>query len=158
MKIKTLLDAGYVIAGAMALNMFSVRTVLADDTTTTPKTLPVEVPRSGNDRSYNRDMSNVPTEIKTLITSFDATRDKYLAEQKTLLGTLKGAAAADREKIREDLQSNRAAFLAELKTFRDTLKTDLQDLKAKINHREFNRIVDAAHDAATDRPGRKGQR
>ena len=157
MKIKTLL-----ISGAMALSLFSVQTLLADDptTTTTPKTPPtptVEVPRSGNDHAYNRNLA-LPPEIKTLITTFETTRDKYLAEQKTLLGTLKGAATADREKIREDLQSNRAAFLAELKTFRDTLKTDLQDLKGKINHQEFNRIVDAAHNAATDRPGRKGQR
>ena len=149
----------------MALSLFSVQTLLAGDptTTTTPKTPPtptVEVPRSGNDHADNRALNNVnvPPEIKTLITTFETTRDKYLAEQKTLLGTLKGAATADREKIREDLQSNRAAFLAELKTFRDTLKTDLQDLKGKINHQEFNRIVDAAHTAATDRPGRKGQR
>jgi hypothetical protein len=160
MKIKTLLDSGYVIAGAMALSMFSVQTILAADattttTTTTPKTPPVEVPRSGNDHADNRALNNVnvPVEIKKLISDFDGTRDAYLAKQKEIL---KGA--ADRETIRAELQKNRAAFLAELKTFRDTLKQDLQDLKVKINHQEFNRIVDAARDAATDRPGRKGQR
>jgi len=157
MKIKTLL-----ISGAMALSLFSVQTLLADDptTTTTPKTPPVEVPRSGNDHAYNRALNNVnvPPAIKALITSFDATRDTYLATQKDQLSQLKGATAEQRDAIREALQKNRAAFLAELKTFRDTLKTDLQDLKGKINHQEFNRIVDAAHTAATDRPGRKGQR
>jgi hypothetical protein len=48
------------------------------------------------------------------------------------------------------LQDNRQAFLDALKDFRSQLKDDLTALKGKISHAEFLRIIDAAHDAATE--------
>jgi len=105
---------------------------------TTPST-PVVAPHDGT--------GGLPPAIKTLLTSFDSTRDAYLAQQAALLGQLKNATtAAEREQIRDALQANREAFLAELKSFRTQLKDDLIALKGKISHAEFLRIIDAAHD------------
>ncbi len=88
----------------------------------------------------------LPPAIKTLITSFDATRDSYLKTQTTLLGQLKNATTeAEREQVRDSLQSNRDGFMVELKTFRTELKDDLKALKGKISHQEFQRIIDAAY-------------
>lgn len=138
------------MASALGLCLFGTRSLLAQDTTpTTPPTTPPVVVDKG-DIDLLRDLKGAPPEIKNLILNFDTVRDHYLAEQKALLLRLKSATAEQREKIREQLQDNREAFLAELKTFRQELRRDLQDLKDKISHKEFLRIIDAAHDAATD--------
>lgn len=109
---------------------------------------PVVAPHDGT--------SGLPADIKTLITSFDATRDAYLTTQAALLGQLKNAStAAEREQIRDSLQANRDAFLVELKTFRTELKDDLAALKGKISHQEFQRIIDAAYDFGNKEGGPK---
>jgi hypothetical protein len=96
-------------------------------------------------------LSGVPEDIKTLIVGFAVSRDKFLAEQDLLLLKLSNATTPEeREKIREQLQDNRQAFLDSLKDFRTELKDDLEALKGKISHEEFLRIIDAAHDAATE--------
>jgi hypothetical protein len=101
--------------------------------------------------------AGLPAEIVTLITSFDTTRDAYLAQQAALLGQLKNATtAAEREAIRDALQANRTAFLAELKTFRTQLVDDIKALKLKISHAEFLRLLDAAYDLG-NRNGGPGQ-
>jgi hypothetical protein len=93
----------------------------------------------------------VPAALRTLIASFDKTRDQFLKEQEILLIKLRNATtASEREQIREVLQTNREAFLAALKTFREQLKDELTALKGKISHEEFLRIIDAAHNAATE--------
>lgn len=104
-----------------------------------PPPPPVVAPHDGT--------SGLPADIKTLITSFDVTRDAYLKTQTALLGQLKNAStAAEREQIRDSLQANRDAFLVDLKTFRTELKDDLAALKGKISHQEFQRIIDAAYE------------
>jgi hypothetical protein len=96
-------------------------------------------------------LPGAPDGIKTLIVDFAVTRDKYLAHQDLLLLKLSNATtAAEREAIREQLQDNRQAFLAELQDFRTQLKDDLVALKGKISHEEFLRIINAAHEAATE--------
>ncbi len=133
--IRKLLVAGIAIAG-----LYAPLVAKADGTTTAPTV----VPQDGN-------LSGVPADIKTLIKDFAATRDIYLAKQDLLLAKLKTATtAAQREAIREQLQDNRQAFLAELKTFRTDLKDDLVALKGKINQAEKLRIIEAAQDAATE--------
>lgn len=125
------------ILGAITVAALCAPRLVVADPTTPP---PVVVPHD--------DTTGIPADIKTLITSFDQTRDTYLAAQLTLLAQLKGATtAADREQIRDELQSNREAYLAELKTFRTQLKDDLIALKGKITHEELLRIIDAAHNA-----------
>src|SRR5437016_1833629 len=116
------------MTSAVALCLLTGRTVLADDSTPTT-TPPVVLPPDRDDRDLMRDLKNVPDPVKSLILNFDETRDKYLADQKALLAKLKGATPEEREKLREQLQANRQAFLAELKTFREDLRKDLQDLK-----------------------------
>ena len=133
---------------AVGICLLGSRTLLADDPTTPP---PVVVPPDRDDRDLIRDLKNAPEPVKTLIMNFDATRDKYLADQRALLAKLRGATPEERAKIREQLQDNRQAFLAELKSFREDLRKDLQALKGEISHREFLRIIDAARDAARDR-------
>lgn len=114
-----------------------------------PPAAVVVVPR--NNQSVYPDLKSAPPQIQALITSFDATRDKYLAAQNLLLIKLKNATTAEeREKIRERLQDNRMAFLSAVSSFRESLKTQLTALKSKISHEEFLRIIDAAHDAATE--------
>src|SRR5260221_1025893 len=138
------------VRSAVGLCLLGGRSLMAQVTTTTP---PVVVPPDRDDRDLIRDLKNAPAPVKQLILSFDATRDKFLAEQAELRRKLKGATEEQREKIREQLQDNRAAFLAELKTFRQDLRKDLQSLKGEISHQEFRRILDAARDAARERHG-----
>lgn len=133
------------------VGLYSPRAVLAQTATppTTTPPPPVVVPH--DDKDLYRDLRGAPDAIKDLIVGFDQTRDKYLAEQAVLLAKLKAATTPEeRQKIREQLQDNRQAFLDALKDFRHTLKDDLKALKGKISHEEFLRIVDAAHDAATE--------
>jgi hypothetical protein len=130
-----------ILTGITMASLCGPRAVFADTTGTAPV---VVAPNSG-------DLAGVPADIKTLIKDFAATRDIYLAQQDLLLAQLKTATTkAEREAIRDQLQGNRQAFLAELKTFRTQLKDDLVALKGKISHAEFLRIIDAAHDAATE--------
>jgi len=104
-----------------------------------------------NDKDLYQDLRGAPKDIQILIISFDQTRDKYLVEQDLLLIKLKHATTEEeREQIREQLQDNRQAFLQSLQGFREQLKDDLVALKGKISHEEFLRIIDAAHDAATE--------
>ena len=138
---------------AVGICLLGGRSLLADDPPTPP---PVVVPPDRDDRDLMRDLKNAPEPVKTLILSFDATRDKYLAEQRTLLKELRGATPDQRAKIREQLQGNRQAFLAELKSFRQDLRKDLQDLKGEISHREVLRILEAARDAARDHERHRG--
>jgi hypothetical protein len=96
-------------------------------------------------------LRGVPEDLKVLIVDFAVTRDKFLAQQDLLLLKLSNATTPEeREKIREQLQDNRQAFLDSLKDFRTQLKDDLEALKGKISHEEFLRIIDAAHDAVTE--------
>jgi hypothetical protein len=137
-----------ILAGISLASLCGPRTVFAQ-TPAPATTPPVVVP--GDDKDLYRDLRGAPDGIKDLIVGFDKTRDAYLAQQAILLAKLKNATTPEeREKIREQLQDNRQAFLDSLKDFRSQLKDDLAALKGKISHEEFLRIIDAAHDAATE--------
>jgi hypothetical protein len=125
------------------------RSVLAADSTITAP--PTVIPQDhGGDRDLLHDLKGVPDNLKTLIVTFDQTRDKYLRQQRLLLIKLHHATTPDeQEQIRQQLQANRQDFLVELKGFRAELQTDLQSLKGKISHAEFGRIIDAAQSAST---------
>lgn len=119
---------------------------------------PIVVPQDRSDKDLLRDLQGAPKDIQTLILSFDKQRDQYLQQQRQLLIKLKSATTdQEREAIRDQLQANRREFLADLKTFRQDLKTDIKADKANITHAELRRILDAARDAATDgSPRHKG--
>ena len=132
-----------IVAGMTVASLCAPRTVWAQAAATPPV---VVVPNDSQGL-----LSGVPKDIQTLILSFAVTRDKYLAAQNLLLIKLKNATTAEeREKIREQLQDNRQAFLEALQDFREQLKDELAALKGKISHEEFLRIIDAAHEAATE--------
>jgi hypothetical protein len=136
-----------ILTGMALVSLFAPNTARAQVATTPPGATPpvVVVPNNGTD------LVVVPKGIKTMITSFAQTRDKYLAAQDLLLIQFKHATtAAEREQIRLQLQANRKAFLDALKGFRQQLKDELAALKGKISHEEFLRIIDAAHNAATE--------
>jgi len=134
---------------AAVANLVCPRSVLAADTTSPSS--PTVVPQGRDGRDLMQDLRGVPDNVKTLLVTFDQTRDKYLVEQRLLLIKLRHASTPEeRDQVRQQLQANRQDFLAELKGFREELRTDLQALKGKISHAEFGRIIDAAHDAATD--------
>lgn len=136
------------LAAAMA-NLICPGTVLAADAST--PTPPTVVPQGRDDHDLSHDLRGVPDNLKTLIMTFDQTRDRYLQQQHLLQIKLRHASTPEeQEQIRQSLQSNRQEFLSELKSFREELRTDLQSLKGKIGHAEFGRIIDAAHDASTD--------
>jgi hypothetical protein len=144
--IRYLILAGITIASLCAPRMVSAQ---ATPPTTPPTTPPVVVPH--DDKDLYRDLRGAPQDVKDLIIGFDQTRDGYLAQQAVLLAKLKNATTPqEREAIRDLLQDNRQAFLASLKDFRGQLKDELTALKGKISHEEFERIIDAAHDAATE--------
>ena len=135
-----------ILAGIAVASLCGSRTVYAQ-ASTTPQI--VVVPH--DDKDLYRDLRGAPKDIQTLIIGFDQARDKYLAKQDLLLIKLKNATTPEeREKIREQLQDNRQAFLDALKDFRTQLKDDLLALKGKISHEEFLRIIDAAYDAAKE--------
>jgi hypothetical protein len=128
-----------ILSGLALMAAGSASVVLAQTTATKPATTPVVTPHEGT--------AGLPAEIATLITSFDKTRDAYLTTQAALLGQLKNATTAtERDQIRDSLQSNRNAFMVDLKTYRTELKDDLVALKGKITHQEMLRILDAAYD------------
>jgi vacuolar-type H+-ATPase subunit H len=114
-----------------------------------PPGTPVVVPQDPSKSDATRNLKNVPDNVKTLILNFDQTRDYYLKQQQLLLTKLHNASTEEaREKVRDQLQDNRKEFLADLKSFREQLKDDLKDLKSKISHSEFQRIIDAAGGSA----------
>jgi hypothetical protein len=133
-----------VMAGISLAGVCSPHAVLAQSTP--PSTPPpvVVVPHDGI-------LNGAPAGIKSLILDFAAVRDIYLAKQDLLLAKLAHATtAAERDAIREQLQDNRQAFLDLLKSFRTKLEDELAALKGKISHEEFLRIINAAHEAATE--------
>ena len=139
------------IAGAAAWLLCPPATLAQS---TTPPTV---VPQDRDDRDLLRDLQGAPDNVKTLILAFDQVADKYLMQQRMLLLKLKNATTPEqRQAIREQLQDNRQAFLAELKTFRQDLRSDLVALKGKITHAEVLRILDAAK-GATDAHPRRGK-
>ena len=134
---------------AAVANLVCPRSVLAADTTTPAP--PTVLPQGRNDSDLQRDLHGVPDNVKNLIVTFDQTRDKYLQQQNLLLIKYKHASTPqEQEQLRQQLQANRQEFLSELRSFRDELRNDLQDLKGKISHAEFGRIIDAAHAASTE--------
>ena len=137
---RNLLLTGMVLAGLVGTGRARAQTASSSAGTTPP---PVVLPHNGT--------TGVPPGVRTLITSFDQTRDHFLATQAQLQSSLKNATtAAQRQQIREQLQANRQAFLEALKSFREKLQVDLAALKGKISHEEYLRIIDAAHDATTE--------
>jgi len=129
-------------------NLVCPRSALAADPTVPPATV---VSQDRDDRDLNRDLRGLPSNIKTLIATFDQTRDKYLAQQRLLEAKLHRATTPqEQDQIRAQLQANRAEFITELASFREQLRTDLLALKGKIGHAEFGRIIDAAHNAANE--------
>jgi hypothetical protein len=131
-----------VMAGISIASVCAPRAVLAQTTPTPPPV--VVVPHDGI-------LPGAPAGVKTLILDFAAVRDIYLAKQDVLLAKLANATTtAERDAIREQLQDNRQAFLDLLKSFRTKLEDDLTALKGKISHEEFLRIINAAHEAATE--------
>lgn len=112
---------------------------------------PTVVPQDRDDRDLMKDLQGVPDNVKTLIVNFDKQRDQYLQQQHLLMVKLRSATTkAERDAIRDQLQANRKEFLADLKAFRQELRSDLLALKGKISHAEFRRIIDAAHDAVNE--------
>jgi hypothetical protein len=137
------------LAAAVA-NLVCPLSVLAADTPTTMAP-PLVVPQDRDDRDLQHDLRGVPDNVKSLIVTFDQTRDKFLQQQRLLLIKLRHASTPEeRDQVRQQLQANRQDFLSELKSFRDQLRNDLDALKGKIGHAEFGRIIDAAHDASTE--------
>jgi|SRR5581483_350220 len=111
------------------------------------------VPPNTSSIDLSSQLRGVPENVKTLIMTFDQTRDKYLQQQRFLLIKLHRATPEEQDQVRQQLQANRQDFLTELKGFREELQTDLQALKGKISHAEFGRIIDAAHSASTGAGG-----
>src|SRR5580658_8096817 len=123
----------YLVLMGMALASLCVPRSACAQVSSTPTAAPVVVvPPNG------ATAGDVPNGIKALITSFDQLREKFLAAQNLLQIQLKHATtAAERQQIREELQANRQAFLAALKSIRLQLKDELAALKNKISHQEF---------------------
>jgi hypothetical protein len=118
------------IASAVVLAAMASSALAADSMVAKP---PVVVPRDKANQELLRDLKNASPEVKKLVQTFDTTRDKYLAEQRTLLARMQTATPEERDRIRQDLQANRDAFMADLKSFREDLRKDLQDLKRKTS-------------------------
>jgi hypothetical protein len=131
----------------VVLSLWAPRHAWAQTSTTPPTaTPPVTVtPPNG------ADFAGIPKDIRALLRSFNLTRDQFLAAQDLLRIKLNHATtASERERIREELQANRRAFLTAQNAIRLQIKEELAALKGKISHEEFLRILDAAHSAETE--------
>jgi hypothetical protein len=149
--IRNLLLTGLTLAGFCASSSAWAQTTPTPPTTPPTATTPPVVVVPHGDKDLYQDLRGAPKAIQTLIVGFDKTRDKFLAAQDLLLIKLSHATtAAEREQIRDRLQENRQDFLAALKAYREKIEDDLAALKGKVSHEEFLRIIDAAHDAATE--------
>jgi len=151
MKLFRILVALIAVAGSL----ICPRLALAADPHGPHGKPPVVVPQgngNGNGKhDTTKDLPGVPDNVKNLIQTFDQTRNTYLQQQQLMLIKLRHATTPqEQNQIRQQLQDNRKEFLAELKSFREELRADLQALKGKISHGEFGRIIDAAQDAGTD--------
>lgn len=137
------------ILAAIATLVCPLSALAADPTAiATPTVVPQD---QGANHDLQHDLRGVPDNVKSLITTFDQTRDKYLQQQQLLLAKMRHAATSqEQEQIRQQLQANRQDFINELKGFREELRADLQALKGKISHAEFGRIIDAAHSASSE--------
>ena len=145
--IRTLLMVGITVASLGAPISAAAQASTPPPASATPP--PAVVPGNGNGQSQN--LNGVPAPIQQLVIGFDKTRDSYLATQDLLLIKLKNATTGEeRDRIRAQLTDNRQAFLLQLQGFRGQLKDQLTALKGKISHEEFLRIIDAAHNAATE--------
>lgn len=147
------------IASATVLALTGARALAADPPVPKP---PVVVPRDKANQDLLRDLKSASPEVKKLVQTFDTTRDKDLAEQRTLLVKLQAATPEERDRIRQDLQANRDAFMADLKSFREELRKDLVDLKRKTSpalDRLFDRGVSPVDKGTTplDDHRRKGK-
>jgi hypothetical protein len=98
--------------------------------------------------------ATLPEDVKKLLESFKAARDRYLERQKDLLKGAKSASEADREKLREQLQELRKEFVDRQRTLREEMKRRLEELRRELPNRE--EIIDAAKEKAKDRRGRDG--
>src|SRR5579859_3482552 len=128
--LKALLLIG--VAGAFVMGPTRVR---ADGTNTPPANLPSVV--------GNKNPSQLPAEIKTLLTAFETKRDAYQAAQKDFLAKLKNATTPEqREAIRAQLQNNRQAFLADVRDFREEIREEIRILKGRINNEELRRLIE----------------
>jgi hypothetical protein len=96
-------------------------------------------------------LAGVPPGIRSMITTFETTRDRFLANQELLYTQLRHATTQqERDEIRSRLQANRQTFLATLSSFRNQLKDELTALKGKISHEEVLRVIDAAKNASSE--------
>lgn len=123
------------LAGAISTALAS-GAVRAD---TSPST-PVIVDKNGE---------NIPAELqelKALVKTLEAKRDAFQKEQQELRERLKNATPEEREAIREQLQDNRAGFLADLREFREEFREEAREIKNIIHNGELQRVIDAAKD------------
>jgi len=107
---------------------------------------PLIVPPPHGQNGPGQNLAGVPPNVRTLVQSFDETRDRYLQQQQLLLNQLKQASTpAERRQVRNQIQSNRSEFLNELNNYRQQLRDDIADLKTKVSSGEFDRVINAAH-------------
>jgi hypothetical protein len=137
------------ITTALALAILGVSVSLQAQTTATPGTPTTPATVLPDDKDGV--LKGLPAPVVTLLVSFDQTRDKYLAQQRLLLIHLKNATTPEeRNAVRLLLESNRDAYLAQLKDFRNDLRDELSDLKGKISSEEKDRIIAAAREISTE--------
>jgi flagellar basal body-associated protein FliL len=134
------------VAGVVAVTLVCPRLTSAGE----PGTHATVVAQDPSDKNLQQQLKGVPENVKNLILNFNAARDQFLQNQQALqMERGKAATPAERELIRIQLQANRKQFLEELKQYQDQLRDDLQQLKSKMSHAEFLRVIDAAHGAGT---------
>jgi hypothetical protein len=134
------------MVGSAASNLLIAGLGMAGEPGPPPKV----VAQDPNDASLQRELKGVPENVKILVLNFAKTRDKFLLQQESLqIRKGKAATPEERERLRAQLQANRQEFLDELKSYQDQLREDLQQLKSKMSHAEFLRVIDAAHGATS---------
>jgi hypothetical protein len=94
-------------------------------------------------------------EIKDLAQTFESKRHAYVAQQQILLANLKNAnTPAQRKALRDELETNRAAFFAELKAYREEIRQELAEIKTLVHNAEYQRILAEVKAAAGGHGGK----
>ena len=77
--------------------------------------------------------TKIPPDMKGLVDSFQAQAQEYIKKQRELVKQIKGATADDKQRVLDQIKSNRKNFLDQTKEIRNDIKERIKELKRNIN-------------------------
>lgn len=92
----------------------------------------------------------LPTEVKSLVTTFQSARETYLNQQKDLQRRLKNASEEEREAIREQIRESLERWKEQHKQFVKDVKERAHEMKEQLQP-DLGRLIDQGSKDGNDR-------